>query len=253
MADSAHSVEDGPGLVDVSADVEASAAADPVQLSIASPEVSGEEEEEEDVDESSLSDEGSDSGRRGGEDSGSEEGAEELAAVPMGSQPDVGSETASTDTESDTEDSEPYQKLDLEARDSFLDRYHPEARVQNFEEVRLRTRVVRDAHGWITDPEHRTVPFLTKYELTRVLGLRARQIDTGAQPFVQVPGGVLDGYTIAEAELEQKKIPFILRRPMPGGTSEYWRLEDLELLRAPAGLGLQQATAGTSTSSGSHS
>ena len=31
-------------------------------------------------------------------------------------------------------------------------------------------------------------------------------------------------------ELEEKKIPFIIRRPLPNGGSEYWNVSDLELL-----------------------
>ena len=36
--------------------------------------------------------------------------------------------------------------------------------------------------------------------------------------------------TIAQMELDQKKLPFIIRRPIPGGGSEYWRLKDLSVL-----------------------
>ena len=35
---------------------------------------------------------------------------------------------------------------------------------------------------------------------------------------------------IAVKELEQKKTPFIIRRPLPNGGSEYWRVQDLEIL-----------------------
>ena len=35
---------------------------------------------------------------------------------------------------------------------------------------------------------------------------------------------------IALKEYEQKKIPFIIRRPIPDGTCEYWKLKDLEML-----------------------
>ena len=154
-----------------------------------------------------------------------------------GDVPALDSEASISDTESETEqEEERYQKLDPEGRASFLSVYHPEAKAHNFEEVRGRAEIVRNAQGRIADPGHRSLPFLSKYELTRVLGLRARQLDAGAPPLVKVPAGVMDGYTVAEAELSQKKIPFIIRRPMPGGTSEYWRLQDLELLRAPAGL-----------------
>ena len=41
---------------------------------------------------------------------------------------------------------------------------------------------------------------------------------------------MLNGIRIAEKELEEKKIPFIIRRPLPNGGSEYWKVEDLENL-----------------------
>jgi hypothetical protein len=31
-------------------------------------------------------------------------------------------------------------------------------------------------------------------------------------------------------ELEEKKMPFIIKRPMPNGGCEYWKLSDLEIL-----------------------
>ena len=41
---------------------------------------------------------------------------------------------------------------------------------------------------------------------------------------------MIDGYTIAQKEFEKKKIPFIIRRTLPNGGSEYWKFEDLEIL-----------------------
>ena len=35
---------------------------------------------------------------------------------------------------------------------------------------------------------------------------------------------------INELELIQKRIPFIIRRPIPGGSCEYWNLKDLEII-----------------------
>ena len=92
------------------------------------------------------------------------------------------------------------------------------------------SNVVRDDNGIIVDPLHKTIPFLTKYERARVLGQRAKQIETGSKPLVKVPENIIDGYLIAEIELEQKKIPFIIRRPLPNGGSEYWRLSDLQII-----------------------
>jgi DNA-directed RNA polymerase I, II, and III subunit RPABC2 len=74
------------------------------------------------------------------------------------------------------------------------------------------------------------VPFITKYEKAKILGERAKQINAGATPFVDVNQEIIDGYLIALAEFEQKKIPMIIRRPLPNGQSEYWKLEDLEFL-----------------------
>ena len=39
------------------------------------------------------------------------------------------------------------------------------------------------------------------------------------KPYVNVNNNIIDGYLIALAELEEKKIPFIIRRPMPSGAS----------------------------------
>jgi DNA-directed RNA polymerase subunit K/omega len=35
---------------------------------------------------------------------------------------------------------------------------------------------------------------------------------------------------IAEIELENGQIPFIIRRPLPDGTSEYWPVNELQIL-----------------------
>jgi DNA-directed RNA polymerase subunit K/omega len=43
-----------------------------------------------------------------------------------------------------------------------------------------------------------------------------------------VEPSVIDGYLIALEEYKQKKIPFIIQRPLPNGTCEYWKFSDLE-------------------------
>ena len=131
----------------------------------------------------------------------------------------------------DTEDEDYLQKFDQGVRQQFLADYHPEARVHNFEEVIAMSTIVRGANGRIVDALHRTLPFLTKYERTRVLGQRAAQLEAGAQAFVPVPSGVIRGSIIAELELVAKKLPFIIRRPLPSRGSEYWRVSDLEILQ----------------------
>jgi DNA-directed RNA polymerase I, II, and III subunit RPABC2 len=120
------------------------------------------------------------------------------------------------------------KKFDKETNDNYLLNFHPESTLHNYDEVLAMTKVVRDKHGVIVDALHKTIPYLTKYERARVLGQRAKQINSGASVFVKVPENVIDGYLIAELELIEKRIPFIIRRPLPNGGSEYWSIKDLE-------------------------
>jgi DNA-directed RNA polymerase I, II, and III subunit RPABC2 len=111
---------------------------------------------------------------------------------------------------------------------NYIVDFHPECLNHNSDEVSKLSKVIRDESNIIIDPLHRTIPYLTKYEKARVLGQRAKQIETGAKPLVKVPENIIDSYVIAELELREKKIPFIIKRPIPGGAFEYWNLKDLE-------------------------
>lgn len=130
----------------------------------------------------------------------------------------------------DEEDENYFKKFDEEIKKNMIARYHPELNQHNYEEIDALTTVIRNSNGTIIDPLHRTLPFLTKYEKARILGDRARQINSGAKPFVEIEPFVIDGYLIALKELEEKKIPFIIKRPLPNGGVEYWKLKDLEIL-----------------------
>jgi DNA-directed RNA polymerase subunit K/omega len=142
---------------------------------------------------------------------------------------DFSSESDEEDEE-DIEDKNHLQKFNEAEHLSVLSQHHPELIMQNNHEVDELCVVLRNAEGIIDDPHHRTVPFITKYERAKILGERAKQINAGATPFVEVNQDIVDGYLIALAEFEQKKIPMIIRRPLPNNQSEYWRLEDLEIL-----------------------
>jgi DNA-directed RNA polymerase subunit K/omega len=135
------------------------------------------------------------------------------------------------DDDNAASDDENYlQKFKESLKTNVISEHHPELIVQNFEEVNALCNIVRDHDGVIVDPLHRTLPFITKYEKAKVLGERAKQLNSGAEPFVEVGHEIIDGYLIALAEFEQKKIPMIIRRPLPNGGSEFWRLVDLEVL-----------------------
>ena len=144
------------------------------------------------------------------------------------------SNNGSDDDDDDEDDQESdvnyLQKFNNQLQQNVITEHHPELIISNFHEVDALCHVVRDADGTIIDPLHTTVPFVTKYEKAKILGERAKQINAGAVPFVQLNEEIIDGYLIALAEFEQKKIPMIIRRPLPNNASEYWRLQDLEIL-----------------------
>ena len=134
-------------------------------------------------------------------------------------------------SDSDEEDDEDYlQKFDKETRENYLLNQHPESLIHNYDEIYNLAKVQRNKENIIVDDLHKTIPILTKYEKTKILGLRAKQLNNGAIPYVKLNANIIDGYLIALKELEQKKIPFIIRRPLPSGASEYWHLQDLEII-----------------------
>jgi len=135
-----------------------------------------------------------------------------------------------SDDDEDDEDENYLQKFKESLKTNVISEHHPELIIQNYEEVDALCTIIRDADGIIDDPLHRTLPFITKYEKAKVLGERAKQLNAGAEPFVEVGEDIVDGYLIALAEFEQKKIPMVVRRPLPNGGSEFWRLADLEVL-----------------------
>ena len=72
-----------------------------------------------------------------------------------------------------------------------------------------------------------TKNYLTKYERTKIIGLRSQQIATGSPVFTDVPDGMINSIDIAKKELRERKIPFILKRNVGKNKYEYWKLEDL--------------------------
>lgn len=75
-----------------------------------------------------------------------------------------------------------------------------------------------------------TTKQLTKYEKTKILGIRAQQLSCGMPALIKVPKSVRDVRKIALLELEAKKIPFIIKRQLPNNAYEYIKVEDLEFI-----------------------
>ena len=134
------------------------------------------------------------------------------------------------DDDDDDYDEQYLQKLDENLKRNIISDWHPELQTHNYEEIECSSRVVRDGNGVIIDPLHKTLPFITRYEKAKILGERAKQINAGAKIFVEVDENIVDGYLIALKEYQEKKIPFIIKRPLPNGGCEYWKFKDLEML-----------------------
>ena len=137
-----------------------------------------------------------------------------------------------------------YDNIDLENNDSmeFLQKFtkeyktdyilsnHQESLNKNYNEIKKFLNVTKDNNNNIIDAFHRTIPILTKYEKTKIIGIRLKQLNNGAKPYVTISDTILDNNIIVNMELAQKVLPFIVSRPLPNNTYEYWKLQDLELL-----------------------
>ena len=116
-----------------------------------------------------------------------------------------------------------------------LYRYHPESVLDYADSIKPKVpiKVALPSSSDMKkhlDDNHRSQPFLSVFEKTKILGFRANQIAQGARPYILVPEHISNVLDIAKLELEQRRLPFILKRPMPDGTFEYWRLSDLLLI-----------------------
>lgn len=172
------------------------------------------EEEEDDEKEDDEEEENNDNEQYGGDNDNENENQQNVS-----------------DEDSDNEPDDLYlQKFNTDVNKNYIADFHPECLIHNYDEIVALSLVIRDNKNNIIDDLHKSIPYLTKYERARVLGQRSKQINTGAKTFVKVPENIIDGYLIAEMELNQKRIPFIIRRPIPGGGCEYWNLKDLEII-----------------------
>ena len=135
------------------------------------------------------------------------------------------------DDNSDTEsDDYNFEKIDEEYKINYIKKIHPEVINDNYDVINKLTKIERNINNIIIDDMHKTLPILTKYEKTKILGLRISQLNKGAAPFVELKKEYLDNYLIAEKELNHKVLPYIIMRPLPNGKKEYWKLEDLEVI-----------------------
>jgi DNA-directed RNA polymerase subunit K/omega len=92
--------------------------------------------------------------------------------------------------------------------------------INEYEELGPPTRV--------PDDERITLNKLTKYEIVRVLGIRAQQISVGAKTLVKNIEGK-SPLEIAIYELKNKMTPFKIKRPLPNNTYEIWKIKEFDI------------------------
>jgi DNA-directed RNA polymerase I, II, and III subunit RPABC2 len=137
----------------------------------------------------------------------------------------------SDDDDDDSYDGiESLQKFDDDLKKEYLEAIHPESKQYNYNEIESLCKIVRNSDGDIVDELHKTQCWISKYEYTRIIGQRTKQLNQGVKPFINVPSNIINNDIIAEMEMKEKKLPFIIRRPLPNGGSEFWKLKDLELI-----------------------
>lgn len=79
-----------------------------------------------------------------------------------------------------------------------------------------------------------TLPYYSKYEYVTLVGTRAQQLAEGARPLVSLDGMITSDpvfvWKVAEKEILEKRLPFIIHRRIPNGQSEYWSASDLTVI-----------------------
>ena len=68
---------------------------------------------------------------------------------------------------------------------------------------------------------------MTKYEYTKVLGMRAQQITMGSNPLITITSDMKSAIEVAEEELRQRKTPYIVARKINSNKTDFWKIEDM--------------------------
>jgi DNA-directed RNA polymerase I, II, and III subunit RPABC2 len=76
-------------------------------------------------------------------------------------------------------------------------------------------------------------PYFTKYEYTTLLSCRCQQLAEGALPLIPISEFNTNDpkfiWKVAEREILERKLPYIINRTLPNGKNEFWSVAELEL------------------------
>lgn len=86
----------------------------------------------------------------------------------------------------------------------------------------------RDIISHYNPNENITKNILSKYEKTKIIGMRMEQLARSSAPYIKIDNTEpFDPHKIATQELIERKLPFMIARKLPNGKCEYWRLDDM--------------------------
>jgi len=68
---------------------------------------------------------------------------------------------------------------------------------------------------------------MTKYEFVRLIGTRVQQLTKDAKPMIKNTQG-LTNHEIAELEIKHNVIPIKIKRYLPNGSCEIWKVSELD-------------------------
>jgi DNA-directed RNA polymerase I, II, and III subunit RPABC2 len=85
---------------------------------------------------------------------------------------------------------------------------------------------INEMYGSSLDQTKKTRPYLTQFEITKILAVRAQQLENGSPPFIALTDELHNSKAIAFEEYRSKNIPFVIRRYLPDKSHEDWRLSD---------------------------
>ena len=71
----------------------------------------------------------------------------------------------------------------------------------------------------------KTLPLITKFEFSKIKSIRVTQLSNNSNPFNETD--LDDIEKIADEEIKQMKLPFIIKRNLPNGDYELWKLSEL--------------------------
>lgn len=131
-----------------------------------------------------------------------------------------GAEESELPEKNDSDDEEELFEFDKNERNRvLLNKYHTDKLfISNNEIQKACTMTQKDTQDW-----------LSRFEIARILSFRTRQLIEGAEPYINNVDH-LSEYEIAKQEMTNKKLPFILKRPLPNGTFVYRKLHQLDIL-----------------------